>query len=336
MRDPRAGSTVTPENTSSRLHDGYHSDMVGGEPLVHIGYHKSGTTWLQQEVFGGSAPSFRLAWSQRAITDCFIAVNDLTFSEDVASQYLVKSRVGAADAPQGVDVLSHERLSGNPHSGGYDSRAIADRLRATIPRAKVLIVIRNQPAMILSCYKQYIHVGGTRSLQRYLAPPCRGRSRVPQFTLAFFEYHRLIAYYQSLFGHEHVLVLPFESLAVDASAFVERIALFAGAHLPQHVSTSRRNVSMSGLGVRLQRPLNFFFVRDTVNPSAPFDLPRVAGGLCRGVKTLDRLFPRGLRSAADRPLLRTVASSTAGYFAESNRRTAELTGLDLSAFGYEL
>ena len=41
-------------------------------------------------------------------------------------------------------VLSAERLSGNPHSGGYDSLQTAERLHRLFPQAKVLVVVREQ------------------------------------------------------------------------------------------------------------------------------------------------------------------------------------------------
>jgi len=49
-----------------------------------------------------------------------------------------------------VPVLSAERLSGNPDSGGYDSVHVAEYLAATFPEARVLIVIREQADMLVS------------------------------------------------------------------------------------------------------------------------------------------------------------------------------------------
>lgn len=57
-------------------------------------------------------------------------------------------------------VLSAERLSGNPHSGGYDSLQTAKRLHRLFPQAKVLVVVREQTEEILSCYNQYVRAGG--------------------------------------------------------------------------------------------------------------------------------------------------------------------------------
>ncbi|MGH8901618.1 MAG: sulfotransferase [Egibacteraceae bacterium] len=302
--------------------------------LVHIGYHKTGTAWLQQEIFGGGAV-FQRPWPRRTISRLFVTVRDLEFcaratAVSLAQQRERPSRSGA------IDVLSHERLSGNPHSGGYDSRVIADRLYLTLPQARVLIVIRRQAEMILSSYKQYVRIGGTRSLRGYVDAPGRGATRIPQFSLAHFEYDRLISYYHQSFGPAATLVLPYELLASDPYAFVSRIAIFAGVDPPVDVPTSRRNVSLSAVGVAIKRPLNFLFARDTVNPSAPFDSPKLARGLRRAVERVDRALPTQLRAWSGRRLLAEVNAVTAGRFVESNHRTAELTGLDLAAFGYEL
>jgi hypothetical protein len=53
-------------------------------------------------------------------------------------------------------VITDERLSGNPQSGGYDSRELADKTPRTFPDSKMLIVVREQTAIIYSSYKQYV------------------------------------------------------------------------------------------------------------------------------------------------------------------------------------
>ena len=79
-----------------------------------------------------------------------------------------------------VPVLSAERLSGNPHSGGYDSVQIAERLATAFPEGRVLIVIREQTEMLVSAYKQYVKVGGAGTLRQY-ATPSSDVPRVPLF-----------------------------------------------------------------------------------------------------------------------------------------------------------
>jgi hypothetical protein len=53
-----------------------------------------------------------------------------------------------------------------------------------------------------------------------------------------------------------------------------------------------------------------------------------------GIKAIDRRSPSGLRRGFDRRLADRVRREVADAYAESNRRTEELTGVDLGSFGY--
>ena len=96
--------------------------------------------------------------------------NALDFSPQICKKYFYPKLLEATTGGL-IPVLSYERLSGNPHSGGYDSKEIANRLVQVFPDAKILIVIREQKDIILSTYKQYIIEGGACTVKRYLHPP---------------------------------------------------------------------------------------------------------------------------------------------------------------------
>src|SRR5262245_6185327 len=70
-----------------------------------------------------------------------------------------------------LPVVSNERLSGHPSSGGYDSKEIADRLAAVFPEGRVLIVIREQHSVIESVYKQYVLAGGPSPFELFVDAP---------------------------------------------------------------------------------------------------------------------------------------------------------------------
>ena len=89
-------------------------------------------------------------------------------------------------------VVSFERFSGNPFSGGYDSKEIANRLAEVFPGARVLVVIREQRSMIVSTYKQYVREGGALPPRKFMLPPASKSMRVPWFDLRHFEYHHLL------------------------------------------------------------------------------------------------------------------------------------------------
>src|SRR5215217_1431938 len=195
-------------------------------PLLHIGYHKTGTTWLQRQVFSNAEAGFSFVARPPALRSAFVVVDPFDFEPQIVRKNF-EPKIWEAQEKDLVPVLSFERLSGSPYAGGYDSRPIADRLAAAFPDARIMLVIREQTRMLVSTYKQYIRKGGAASFRQYITMPT-GAGRMPVFRFEFLEYHRLIGYYQRLFGPEDVLVLPYELLEGGPKAFLQRIGEFAG------------------------------------------------------------------------------------------------------------
>jgi hypothetical protein len=297
-------------------------------PLLHIGYHKTGTTWLQQNVFGDPMAGF----SQMGGAQRLIAVNAFDFRPKRIRKQMER-RIGQAQAQGLVAVLSSERLSGEPHFGGYDSELIANRLAAVFPNARILVVIREQTSMFLSIYKEYIRRGGAATLRQYLATPQDGYW-LPQFRFEFLEYHRLIGYYQNLFGAESVMVLPYELLRGQPGAFLGRIGEFVSVPAAQP-QVRPMNVSPSAFALALKRHANRLFVQDgPINPAPPFELPassEILERICRG---LDSHLPPAVRDRHERRWRRHATHEVGTRYAKSNALSAELTGLDLRALGY--
>lgn len=306
-------------------------------PLIHIGYHRTGTTWLQRGLFQDRELGFQSAFSGQ-IAKALVYPNALDFDAKTASQVF---EVGIREAQeQGrIPVVSAERLSGNPLSGGYDSKELAERIAQVFPTGKILIVIREQRQMILSTFKRYIRAGGPCSLGNFMEPPGRGRGRVPLFDLDHFRYHRLIEHYTNLFDRSAVCVLPYEQLRADPLVFLAAIADFAGApngsdRLAQLQEGRARNVGLSGLGLALKRGLNPIAARSRINPGALFDAPAVDRVFLRTAHALDRLTGPGVRRRYEDRLRRAIDAQVGDYYQESNRATAALTGLDLEEYGY--
>ena len=176
--------------------------MASRNVLLHVGYHKTGTTWLQRFLFNNNEYGFASPMSIKDMMELIIFPNSLDFSVDDCRAE-IDQRLATIQSPDLTSVFSTERFSGHPHSGGYDSRLLADRLKALFPEARVLICIREQKKMILACYNQYIKKGGAISASAYLR--VFDRKRVPLFDFRHFMYHRLIRYYQEIFGKENVL-----------------------------------------------------------------------------------------------------------------------------------
>jgi hypothetical protein len=308
--------------------------------LVHVGYHRTGSSWLQKNVFARPKTGFR--WTGKAKDDDpvrrLITARWSEFNpEKLRTRF--DYRFEKARERGLLPVVSFERLSGHPCSGGYDSSEIASRIHQVIPEGRVLIVIREQQSAIHSNYKRYVRAGGTGSLEQFVFPPQTSNLRIPLFDFRHFEYHHLIRRYQKLFGADAVLVLPFEQFRDDPRTFVAEIGRFAGRPLPDDVLDSLpygelEQPSLSPSEYVMLRQLNRL-VRSEVNPVPLVDLDRHSG-LKNFVqhRAVGTAVPSALVRRSEQSLRRELTEVAAGRYAESNRITAELTGLDLGRYGY--
>lgn len=317
-------------------------------PLIHIGMHKTGTSWLQvhlfanpASVFWNAAPDSAKPAKSRAKFGSDLFYRDVrgnTLPEEGFDAAGTRAALGADAVPQGrCLVVSHERLSGHPVSNGFDRAWIAARLHAALPEGRVLLVVREQRAMILSNYMQYLKFGGPHGIRRYMSPENDGRA--PSLDLGYWNYDRLADIYIRRFGRDNLLVLPYELLRRDAADFVARICRFAGVEEPPaSAAIQRENASqnyVSATGLRLISPL---LRSSRGNGFAPSPFGRRAGhavhlGLQRAIGAL---VPETLNEQVKRRLFAQIEEAVGDRYRESNQRLAAMTGLDLLAHGYLL
>lgn len=298
------------------------------EPLIHIGYHKTGTTWLQNHLFASDA--FEQVFDKHEIRDLLVLPKPFDFNaEKIITSYQSKLNDNAQ-----IPVISSERLSGAPSSGGFDSKEIADRLHQCFPKGKVLIVIREQIDAIASSYLQHIRVGGTSALKNYLAPPVKFQGVSPGFDLSFFDYLPLVKYYIELFGKDNVLVLPFELFKESPEDFCHKIFDFSHSQeLASLPYKQIKNESINHLSSKIVRQLNKVFAKSAFNPNA-LDLDQVRQKYIFGFLKLNKVLPKALVDKAKTRNQDKIKSMVAGEFSESNRELGKYVNLDLEKYGY--
>jgi hypothetical protein len=310
---------------------------VMGSPLIHVGYHKTATTWLQKHVFPKADLGFGMVDRQIVHKELF-APYPLEYDMQLC-RVTLQRRVEEIQRLNCYPVISHEPLSGHPHSGGWNCKEMAERLAALFPSSRILIVIREQRSAILSSYRQYVKVGGTASLERYVFPPERWSAVIPLFRFDYFKYHYLIEHYQKLFGKDQVLVLPYELFSTNPNEFVAEIVKFAQvaveggalAKLPFH---QRENTAPSTFAAAVKRRLNFLYPVQSRKRSKLHEIRK------RFVDETSRLLgaacPRALGDALYRRQWEFVDAVAHGLYEESNARVAAVCRLDLAAYGYRL
>lgn len=271
------------------------------KPLVHIGYHKTATTWLQQNLLDNQDLGFKRYISKDQIRDHIILPHGLDFNADQVRTWYESLVDGDY-----ISVVSSERISGNPHSGAYDSKQNADRIAAVFPNARILIVIREPIAAIASCYLQYVKSGGVCSLQDYIEPTRNGLAVMPLFRADHFNYAKLINYYKGLF--DEVLVLSYEDFVQDPSGFCSKITSFAGAKELQDLPyTSVTNQGLSFLSCFVLRQFNKLFTKTRLNPGA-IKFNKLQVKLTKILIKLESIFPVSWHKAYRESLQGYIAS----------------------------
>ncbi len=303
--------------------------------LIHIGAHMDATTVLQDQLFApADSPFLMPADPRHRLVHRFVVPQPMTFDAEAARRHS-EPLLSAAEAQGKMAVLSHERFSGYPPSGGFDATLIADRLHRTFPQARILVVVREQLSNIVSMYSQYVTDGGDLSLRDYLATPEPYLKRVPCFSEEFYRYHRLVALYRRHFGAGRVLCLPFELLTARPDDFIGEIFDFTGQ--PRRPMTVRRqNAKRAASFQMVQRMMNRLFSGNELlqrRRGAPNRVHRQFG-------TLSRYLSPGLTARADRWLesrmRQQVAARFRDSFADSNAILSQMIGRDLGAFGYQM
>jgi hypothetical protein len=300
--------------------------------LVHIGYHKTATSWMQDVLFR-PACGYQPLMSHAEVFERISGPHPLAFDPEPA-RLLIAERASAA-APGLARVVSSEILSGNPFRGGQDSPETARRLQRIAPGAQILVTIREQVSMAASMYMQYVSQAGTLRVDRFFAGPLAIGH--PLFDPVHLEYHRLIALYRELFGPDRVHVLTFEEFRAAPERFVMAIARIAGlpeqTPSPALAAESGRNVSSPEYAAPFLRRLNHFR-SGPVSPDPVLDLGVGARLTSRGIGRAARA--ESLRRLVKRrnPVKDFVAEKFAGHFEDSNRSLAALCP-DLDLRGYQ-
>lgn len=211
---------------------------------------------------------------------------------------------------------------------------IAHRLHQVFPEAKVLIVIRRQPELILSNYFQYLSRGGTHSLQAYLHTPYDGKR--PHFSPHHFNFLPLVKTYHGLFGKKAVLVLPYERLQSSPQDFLAELSRFVEADIrvPAAQGARHHNPTQNEYGLYHLRALHRFRVSSSLNDHSTEAGPvnrSWSNALLNGAAAV---IPQSWNTQLKAQLAKKTEEWCQARYTGDNQRLAGLLNLDLQRYGY--
>lgn len=316
---------------------------IDEDVLVHVGMHKTATTWLQRHYFLRQNGY----WTPESDVECQVKETVRSLIMDARGRCIpdeefdgaaIQTGLARATKPHGLmAVASSERLGGHPFSNGFDRRQLAQRLKVVFPRASILLVIREQASAMMSNYMQYLKYGGWHTPEQYLDGDAD--NRMPTLTSHYWDYARLIRMYHDIFSPDRVLVLPYEMFRREPGEFLRRIGAFAGVAMTGSLpSGTIENPRRAGNATAyFTRHLTCLSVASSANAFYRSPLGRIGHGLNRIAKiTLDGILPSPVERHVTRALEARINAVIGDRYAESNRTTATLIGIDLSAFAYRV
>ncbi len=302
-------------------------------PLIHLGLHRTGSTWFQTRVLDGlDGRAMNAVPARRETTERIVLPRDRDFDAAGVRTWLVERFAAAADAGS-PPILSNERFSGNPAAGWHDAERTFHRLADVVPDARVLLVVREPHDLIRSIWLQQVRIGHPAGIEDFLRSPESGDHRLPTPDLAFLRLDRLVDDLDAIFGRDRVLVLPYELLRRDARDFLDRISTFAGFAIPSPDSNTPVFAAPPLLEAAVLRRVNLLAVRSSLHRAPPLPRLEPVG------RRLSQLIGRCATTFGERRRRARVEAIIARRLAPldlptSNRRLAERIGVDLTELGW--
>jgi len=141
----------------------------------------------------------------------------------------------------------------------------------------------------------------------------------------------LLDYYLNLFGTDNVLILPFELLKLDPQSFCERFFDFAGSQGTPDLSPAPKNVGYKGSLLAFRRQLNFLAGPGSHPLFRRIKLSSVSYKL---LTELEKFLPEGIDQGLEGEWEEAIDKQVGNLFAESNKLTSKLIGMNLGDLGY--
>jgi hypothetical protein len=235
------------------------------EVIIHLGIHKTGSTYLQK-IFFPSLPGVRYLTRTEiaSFRNYILNEDDYLFNPETARDFILELIDGGSETR--TVVISDEEFYANPYQAARTRRRNWKRLVATFTpfELRPIIFIRDQRSLLHSLYLQYVKTGGTATPEEFVS-----YQKYPlNVTQSYFLFDEYIAELIRDCGSDRVVVAKFEDLRKSQEDVLQRLATFCGSkYLPGPIGV-KSNKSLNPIFVPPLRFINHF----TKSQKLPFGL----------------------------------------------------------------
>jgi hypothetical protein len=194
------------------------------DKVVHIGYPKAGSSFLQMHIFP-HLKGFEVIDYSRGKTFSHYLMNSGMFFKPEKAVEIISSMSEKF-------ILTDEVLIGNPIKGiGINDESTPKKLKQCGFNKVIISLRRDKDKWVKSLYNEFLKLGGKLSFEDFLANPAKHNSEYSWYNPAMIEYsHEYVQYYKDIFGPENVLVLYIEDVKIKQHEFVSRLLSFLGSN----------------------------------------------------------------------------------------------------------
>jgi hypothetical protein len=190
---------------------------------VHVGRGKTGTTFLQEEIFSKIDKINYIAKTENNYPEWLI---DWHYADDF---YFIEKKEEILITLNSKCNKKINLLSSEAFSIVGDVAKQANRIYEIVPNAKIIITLRDPISSIISFYKYSVKDDGfIKSLENSIdwgRTPMAYYKRAPIYIPDFY-YNEIIERYKKLFGKSNVLVLKFEDMLNETETFFNQLGNF--------------------------------------------------------------------------------------------------------------
>ncbi|MCB1652280.1 MAG: sulfotransferase [Alphaproteobacteria bacterium] len=316
--------------------------------LIHIGWSRTATTWVQKGLFAHPDRGFSIVGKAhdqdhktRKMVTHFSEHHPLKPLGPIRDKILdwLGPEIEAVQKAGKTPVITNEVLSGSEFASSYNAAKTADVLQAAFPDAKIFMATREQISMIFSHWIRYVFAGGILDIEDYIGWKYHPnwRELYPVFDLDSFCYNYTVSYYAELFGKDNVLLQPVELLRAHPQEYVQNIYNLCGLpapEIPQSEFETEVNSNHDTLAVQYIRYMNMGLGHPLFGDSRLYNKIR-ENGRRLSKWYAQRRDPQCSKSIKD-DKMRRIAQSVGDYYAEPNADLQDFVSCNLADFGYNV
>lgn len=292
---------------------------------LHVGYHKTATTFFQHSVFP-NLKNVRYIKKPK-LRDDFRKVKLKKLSDAQIKE--IRNRILHRRRGEKPLLISYEELSGNPfiRKKTKSQTDILKDLRRIFPASKfdvrIIVGLRDQVTLLTSLYVQYIQQGGVFTPHEFI------EHFKEHDLIKNYNFNRYLRNIEDIFG-DNYYVMVYETFKKNSEEEMLRLLNYMGEpEIPEYEVDDRWvNKSLGKLQVPIVRKLNRFF-KSPKNPNGKFPIVKTKNfGKLTPTNFLQNKYSFAVHyKRFDLPEdIQTFIKST---YAGENKKLAERLDLDL-------